>query len=53
MINYGQNFLHDRPNLLRRFHGDQNLISDFIKNRPGCESFPDRGHNHIRYDRKV
>ena len=34
-------FMNDRPNLLRRFSGDQNLISDFIKNTPGCESFPD------------
>ena len=28
-------FMDDRPNLLRRFAGDQNLISDFIKNTPG------------------
>ena len=34
-------FMDDRPNLLRRFAGDQNLISDFIKGTPGCESFPD------------
>ena len=34
-------FYNDRPNLLRRFPGDQNLISDFIKDSPGCESFPD------------
>ena len=34
-------FMDDRPNLLRRFAGDQNLISDFIKGNPGCESFPD------------
>ena len=34
-------FYKDRPNLLRRFPGDQNLISDFIKNSHGCESFPD------------
>ena len=33
-------FYDDRPNLLRRFQ-DQNLISDFIKGSPGCESFPD------------
>ena len=24
-------FMNDRPNLLRRFPGDQNLISEFIK----------------------
>ena len=34
-------FYKDRPNLLRRFPGDQNLISDFIKDSPGCVSFPD------------
>ena len=34
-------FYKDRPNLLRRFPGDQNLISDFIKKEPGCDSFPD------------
>ena len=34
-------FFNDRPGLLRRFPGDQNLISEFIKNSPGCESFPD------------
>ena len=34
-------FMNDRPNLLRRFPGDQNLISEFIKNSPGCESYPD------------
>ena len=34
-------FMDDRPNLLRRFSGDQNLISDFIKGTPGCESYPD------------
>ena len=34
-------FMEDRPNLLRRFPGDQNLISDFIKGRHGCDSFPD------------
>ena len=34
-------FYDDRPNLLRRFPGDQNLISEFIKNSPGCESYPD------------
>ena len=34
-------FMDDRPNLLRRFAGDQNLISDFIKNTPGCDSYPD------------
>ena len=34
-------FMDDRPNLLRRFAGDQNLITEFIKNTPGCDSFPD------------
>jgi len=34
-------FYDDRPNLLRRFPGDQNLISEFIKGAPGCESYPD------------
>jgi len=34
-------FMDDRPNLLRRFPGDQNLISHLIKNSPGCVSFPD------------
>ncbi len=34
-------FIDDRPNMLRRYHGDQNLISDLIKGSPGCESFPD------------
>jgi len=34
-------FMSDRPNLLRRFPGDQNLISDFIKGNQGCESYPD------------
>jgi len=39
--NIWHKFLDDRPNLLRRFPGDQNLISFLIKNSPGCESFPD------------
>ena len=34
-------FSKDKSNLLRRFPGDQNLISDFIKKEPGCDSFPD------------
>ena len=34
-------FMDDRPNWLRRFPGDQNLISELIKNTPGCDSFPD------------
>ena len=34
-------FINDRPNFLRRFHGDQNLISDFLLGTPGCVSFPD------------
>ena len=34
-------FYKDRPNMLRRFHGDQNLISEFLRHRPGCDSFPD------------
>ena len=34
-------FYNDRPNLLRRFPGDQNLISEFMKDTSGCDSFPD------------
>jgi len=34
-------FSKDKSNLLRRFPGDQNLISDAIKKEPGCDSFPD------------
>jgi len=34
-------FMSNRPEYLRKFAGDQNLISDFIKNSPGCGSFPD------------
>ena len=34
-------FYNDRPNLLKRFPGDQNLISEFLKGTSGCESFPD------------
>ena len=46
-------FIADRPNLLRRFPGDQNLISDFIKNTPGCESYPDSWTQSYKwYDRK-
>ena len=46
-------FRDDRANLLRRFPGDQNLISDFIKNTPGCESFPDSWTQSYKwYDRK-
>ena len=46
-------FMDDRPNLLRRFAGDQNLISDFIKNTPGCESYPDSWTQSYKwYDRK-
>ena len=33
--------MDNRPEYLRKFAGDQNLISDFIKNTPGCDSFPD------------
>ena len=46
-------FMDDRPNLLRRFAGDQNLISDFIKETPGCESYPDSWTQSYKwYDRK-
>ena len=46
-------FMDDRPNLLRRFPGDQNLISEFIKNSPGCDSFPDSWTQSYKwYDRK-
>ena len=34
-------FYKDRSELYRRFPGDQNLISEFLKNSPGCDSFPD------------
>ena len=46
-------FMDDRPNNLRRFAGDQNLISDFIKNSPGCDSYPDSWTQSYKwYDRK-
>ena len=46
-------FMDDRPNLLKRFAGDQNLISDFIKGTPGCDSFPDSWTQSYKwYDRK-
>ena len=46
-------FMDDRPNLLRRFPGDQNLISEFIKNSPGCESYPDSWTQSYKwYDRQ-
>ena len=46
-------FSKDKSNLLRRFPGDQNLISDFIKKEPGCESFPDSWTQSYKwYDRK-
>jgi len=34
-------FMGNRPEYLRKFAGDQNLISDFIKNDKTCGSFPD------------
>ena len=34
-------FYKDKSEWMRRFPGDQNLISEFIKNHPGCVSFPD------------
>ena len=40
-------FMDDRPNLLRRFAGDQNLISDFIKEVLDVNHILIRGHNHI------
>ena len=46
-------FMTDRPNWLRRFPGDQNLISDFLLNTPGCVSFPDSWTQSYKwYDRK-
>ena len=46
-------FSKDKSNLLRRFPGDQNLISDFIKKEPGCDSFPDSWTQSYKwYDRK-
>jgi len=48
-----EKFIKDRPTLLRRFPGDQNLISDFIKGTPGCASFPDSWTQSYKwYDRK-
>ena len=34
-------FMSNRPEYLRKFPGDQNLISDFLLNTPGTSSFPD------------
>ena len=34
-------FMSNRPEYLRKFPGDQNLISDLIKNGHACGSFPD------------
>ena len=34
-------FMSNRPEYLRQYPGDQNLISALIKNTPGCDSFPD------------
>tara|TARA_B100001113_G_scaffold109969_1_gene89097 strand:- start:130 stop:807 length:678 start_codon:yes stop_codon:yes gene_type:complete len=46
-------FMGDRPAFLRRFAGDQNLISDFIKETPGCDSYPDSWTQSYKwYDRK-
>ena len=46
-------FMKDRPNLLRRFAGDQTLLSEFIKGTPGCDSFPDSWTQSYKwYDRK-
>ena len=46
-------FIGNRPDFLRRFAGDQNLISDFIKETPGCESYPDSWTQSYKwYDRK-
>ena len=46
-------FIGNRPDFLRRFAGDQNLISDFIKETPGCDSFPDSWTQSYKwYDRK-
>ena len=46
-------FMDDRPNNLRRFAGDQNLISEFIKNSPGCDSYPDSWTQSYKwYDRE-
>ena len=47
MINFGEIY-RNRPNLLRRFHRDQNLISDFIKEKVlDVNHILIRGHNHI------
>ena len=34
-------FMSDRPEYLRKFPGDQNLISHLLLNTPGTSSFPD------------
>ena len=34
-------FMSNRPEYLRKYPGDQNLISDLIKNGHACGSFPD------------
>ena len=46
-------FIGNRPDFLRRFAGDQNLISDFIKETPGCDSYPDSWTQSYKwYDRQ-
>ena len=46
-------FIVNRPDFLRRFAGDQNLISDFIKETPGGDSYPDSWTQSYKwYDRK-
>jgi len=46
-------FMSNRPEYLRKFAGDQNLISDFIKGTPGCDSFPDSWTQSYKwFDRK-
>ncbi len=46
-------FMSNRPEYLRKFAGDQNLISDFIKGHPRTGSFPDSWTQSYKwYDRK-
>ena len=47
MIKYGISLSQIDLNLLRRFPGDQNLISDFIKGTLDVNHILIRGHNHI------
>ena len=46
-------WMSDRTMMLRRFPGDQNYISDKLKNKPGCDSYPDSWTQSYKwYDRQ-